>query len=182
MYGQLGVVGPRAARSGCYSKVFIESDQQVVKATCCTATQALLDDLLALGSAAPTALPAVHERLGPLLTCPDGFTYIGYRVERLAAYRVPPSPELNAFMLACQAVAADPSFDPGDAPPEQASVLARRLAGLDMQGTGPAFLYLAELMNRLRPAIDARLEAISPKDVMARRNGTLVLADPIYTM
>ena len=142
----------------------------------------MFDELQALGPAAPTALPVVHACLGPLLSCPDGFVYIGYRVERLTRHDAQPPAVLRDFIDGCQAAQSRDEFAPQEAPPEASSRLARELAALNLGATAPAFHLLADLMDRLRPVVDARLEVIATKDVLLRGDGEIVLADPVYTM
>lgn len=75
-------------RDGAFARVVMLSDTEVLKATCCPATNLLFDELIALreqNQPVPECLPAVLQRHGAQLTDADGMTYRLWTVERLFA-------------------------------------------------------------------------------------------------
>ncbi len=75
-------------RDGAFARVIVLSETEVLKATCCPATNLLFDELVALrerGVAVPECLPAVMARHGARMTDADGMTYRLWTVERLFA-------------------------------------------------------------------------------------------------
>lgn len=73
-------------RDGGYARVAMLNSNEVLKLTCCEATNQLFTWLLEHQREHPDlALPAVSERYGPVARDADGFEYTGWRIERLFA-------------------------------------------------------------------------------------------------
>jgi hypothetical protein len=159
--------------SGCFSRIYSLSARQVLKVTCCPATVLLFDELL-MATVAPKRLPSVFERFGAVAEDEDGATYIGYRVERLLE-PCPPTPVQLALVAQAQDLRHLSQYVDADESAYVSAAMARHLASVDCWEISPTWEFLADFILRTGTVLDS----IAVRNLMVRRDGNLVLADPV---
>jgi hypothetical protein len=190
---------PRQCRDGGFARVAVLDDNEVLKLTCCEATNALFAWLLKHQHRRDLALPAVLECYGPVATAPEDFVYVGWRIERLF---IPPDTSAQARARARAAALfewAKPSYPHKQArliSPQRYAQLLAALAEEQELSTGnggshaelalamalrttaqlrKTFLFLREFVQRT----NSELDLLTGDNILLNAFGEPCLSDPV---
>lgn len=185
-------------KPGAFAVVSLIDATSVIKATCCRPSANFLTFLQENESSGrlytrrPVAgLPRVFDVLGPIAKDADGYSYVGFRMERLFDTPEPLGQRDAAYaqkqLLMGKLSAAYSVYHRNQNSHHQnfeftdtaASIeVAHRLANDSSNPLGEGFAFIAAFLAR-QTKRKAVMDLMRPENLMFSREGELILADPV---